>query len=179
MNAMLFKWCDEPYVATLEVKFSAMAMWCVFQWLELLCSMTEQEWLELLELEAPFILGVCHPAASVLDVSEPSFCWESSESESCAPSPFRAPVEDIGFNLAVSLAAIPEPTPQFSEAENFAVEMLRQQWATESSLLRLMELLSVTMRPFQADGDHASEVNSGAFSTGAYVYSSKSDLCCM
>ena len=66
---------------------------------------------------------------------------------------------------AVSLEAIPEPTPQFSEAENFAVEMLRHQRATESSLLRLMELLPVTMRPFQADGDHASEVNSGAFST--------------
>ena len=39
-----------------------------------------------------------------------------------------------------------------------------------------MELLPVTMRPFQAEGDHASEVNSGAFSTGAYVYSSQVGL---
>ena len=172
-----------------------MATWRIsIQWLEAQCNMTEQEWLELLELEAPSILGVCHPAASVLDVSEPSFCWESSESDSCemdlspvasqaddslrgySPSPLRSPVDDIGFNLEVNLEAIPEPAPHPSEAENFAVGMLRQQWAAESSLLRLMELLPTTMRSFQADGDQVSEVNSGAFSTGAYVYSSQVGL---
>ena len=164
------------------------------QWLEVQYRMTEQEWLELLELEAPSILGVCHPAASVLDVSEPSFCWESSESESCvmelspvasqadvslcgySPSPTRSPVDDIGFNLAVNLEAVPEQLSHLCEAENLAVAMLRQQWAAEASLLRLTELLPMTMRSFQDGGDQASEVSSGAFSTGAYVYSSQAGL---
>ena len=133
------------------------------QWLEVQSRMTEQEWLELLELEAPSILGVCHPAASVLDVSEPSFCWESSESESCemelspvasqadvslcgySPSPTRSPVDDIGFNLEVNLEAVPEQLSHLCEAENLAVAMLRQQMAAEAGLLRLMELLPMTM----------------------------------
>ena len=150
---VLFTVRDETHVTSLAANPSNMAMWrFLIQWLEALCNMTKQEWLELLELEAPSILGVCHPAASALDVSEPSFCWESSESESYemdpspiaspagdslrgySPSPFREPVEDIGFNLAVSLEAIPEPVPHLSEAENFAVGMLRQQWATESNV---------------------------------------------
>ena len=53
----------------------------VAQRLAALHSMTESEWLALLELEAPSILGVCHPRAAALDISEPSFCWESSESD--------------------------------------------------------------------------------------------------
>ena len=170
----------------------------VSQWLESMGDMTEQEWLELLELEAPSRLGICHPAAAVLDVSEPSFCWESSESESreldptptaslanasdslrgYSPSPLRTPVNEAGINLDVNLEAIPELLPQLSEAENLAVMLLRQQWATESSFLRLMELLPTTMRAFQDGGGHDSEEISGTFSTGAYVYSSQVGLMC-
>ena len=157
-------------------------------------SMTEQEWVELLLLEAPSILGVCHPAAAALDVSEPSFCWESSESEASAsdvcmdasplgdslrgysPSPCRVNSEAEGFNLAVNSAAIPESLPHFSEAENFAVDLLKKGWATEANLLRLMEMLPVSLRPFQV-GDGSSEVDgSGIFCTGAYVYSSSVGL---
>ena len=156
--------------------------------------MTEQEWAELLLLEAPSILGVCHPAAAALDVSEPSFCWESSESEASAsdvcmdasplgdslrgysPSPCRVNSEAEGFNLAVNLAAIPESLPRFSEAENFAVDLLKKGWATEANLLRLMEMLPVSFRPCQV-GDDSSEVGrSGIFCTGAYVYSSSVGL---
>ena len=167
----------------------------VSQWLEIMGGVTEQEWLELLELEAPSILGICHPAAAVLDVSEPSFCWDSSESESCesdsaptasiandsdslggySPSPLRMPVSEAGVNLDVNLEAFPEPLPQLSEAENLAVVLL-QQWATESSFLCLMELLPTTMRAFQDGGGHDSELISGTFSTGAYVYSSQVGL---
>ena len=157
-------------------------------------SVTEQEWLELLLLESPPILGVCHPAAEALDVSEPSFCWETSESEACvsgacmdaspledslrgySPSPCRTPIEEEGFNLAVRAAAIPESQPNFSEAENFAVELLKKGWATEASLLRLMEMLPVSFRPFQESGNGSDDGRSGTFSTGAYVYSSSVGL---
>ena len=133
--------------------------------------------------------GICHPAAAVLDVSEPSFCWESSESETCesdfcmdaspvgdslslrgySPSSCRVQADECGFNLAVNLEAIPGPNPQFSEAETFAVAMLKKQWTTESNLLRLMELLPVAVRPFQIDGGDAAVNKSGTFSAGAYV----------
>ena len=107
--------------------------------------MTEQEWLELLELEAPSILGICAPGAEILDASEPSFSWESSESESVAhdvsmeesldadslagysPLPCRSPCQEPGFNLSVNAQAIPAPNEGYREAENFAVGILRRQ----------------------------------------------------
>ena len=93
-----------------------------------------------------------------------------------SPSPCRMPVDEGGFNLAVNVAATPEPDPHFSEAENFAVEMLKNGWATEANLLRLMELLPVSFRPFQVGGDDSTVHQSGTFSTGAYVYSSSVGL---
>ena len=156
--------------------------------------MTEQEWLELLELEAPSILGVCAPGAEVLDISEPSFILESSESESVehdismeepldadslagySPSPSRSPCLEPGFNLAVNVHAIPELSEGHSEAETFSVDLLKRQWATEADFLRLTELLPLSMRPFQDDGCSGDGNLAGVFSTGAYVYSASVGL---
>ena len=156
--------------------------------------MTEQEWLELLELEAPSILGVCAPDPDVLDISEPSFIWESSESESVehdvsmdecldagslagySPSPCRSPGPEPGFNLAVALQAIPELSEGHSEAEAFSVDLLKRKWATEADFLRLTELLPLSTRPFQDDGCSEGKALAGVFSTGAYVYSASVGL---
>ena len=76
-----------------------------------LVDMDQAEWLELVQLELPSILGVAAPGAEVLDVSEPTF-WtqEDTEEESdftndtsmglYSPSPRRSVVDETpGFNL--------------------------------------------------------------------------------
>ena len=140
----------------------------------------EDEWAELLWLEAPSILGLALPGAEMLDVSEPTFPSESSEHgesgelgsagslEGYSPSPTASPVVRRGFNLYVSEELhLERPEPE-NASEGLALRALRDRWLWEEDLLYLTEHLPSSTRNFQrsTQGDSWS----CSFSTGAFIH---------
>ena len=140
----------------------------------------EEEWAELLLLEAPSILGLALPGAETLDVSEPTFPSESSEhgetieqgsADSLAgysPSPAASPVVRRGFNLHISEELQLEcPEPE-NASECLALRALRDRWLCEEDLMCLTEHLPSSTRNFQrsTQGDSWS----CSFWTGAFIH---------
>ena len=121
----------------------------------------EDEWEELLLIEAPSILGLALPGAEALDLSEPTFRTGSDEGDECrsasqtdslagySPSPEASPVTRQGFNLHVPEEFCLEGPEPAHASEAIALRALRDRWIWEEDMLCLTESLPSSTRNFQ------------------------------
>ena len=135
-----------------------------------LVDMDQAEWLELVQLELPSILGLAAPGADVLDISEPTF-WtqEDTEEESdfasdtsmglYSPSPCRSVLDGTpGFNLLPPSGFAQLQDEPSHAGEQLAKLALQQGWVGYTEMLRLAELLPSSLCDFQEENASTSFV---------------------
>ena len=137
----------------------------------------EEEWQELLLLEAPSILGLAMPGAEVLEEEARSIDGTSSFSvgmgshiaptsmEGYSPSSAGMPLERKGFNLLLPDGIVLDCHDPEHPSEAIALQALRDGWLWEEDLLCLTETLP-------ANGD----VWSCSFITGAFIHGASAGI---
>ena len=142
---------------------------------------TQQEWDEILVLEAPSVLGVASSSANCLDeesLSEGSL-GSYSASNNLGDSPCSRgtslpysmtdseDVEDGGINVATS--GLPSPLHIDHPAELRSLAALETGQVTRQAIMELLDLLPHSGRPIQAVPGHGYVLSPRSFTTGAYA----------
>ena len=141
----------------------------------------QDEWDELLLLEAPSVLGLASSAAEVLD-SEVDTPAGSDSSASLTTLPY-SPTSDSSrcscINIDMSdLPPVHSATPQ-SPAERKARLLLESGSVTGQEITDLLDLLPHSGRPIHQEPGHGYTQQPRQFTTGAYAHGPNASCSCL